>query len=320
MPDTTLSGVTVQPLSGHIGAEIYGVDLAKPLDDSVIETIRSAVLRWKVVFFREQDIDHAAHVAFGQRFGELIRMPARGSVSPKDYPEIETTADFLEHGPTFGLDNNEWTERNRHSPWRGWHIDASPRIDPPTATILRAEQVPSYGGDTMWANLAAAYTGLSEAVQRLADGLRVEHRLGVTYRPRPGRDAYVEHLMENQAATIHPLVRVHPETGERVLFIDCQYIEQIIGVSRFESQGLLSMFTEQILRPEYTVRFRWEPGSVAFWDNRSTMHLGPVDTAHLESGIPRIMHRVMVVGDIPVGVDGKPSESLVGAPLNPKLS
>jgi alpha-ketoglutarate-dependent sulfate ester dioxygenase len=239
----------------------------------------------------------------------------RGSVSPSEYPEIETTADFLEHGPAYGMDNAEWTERNRHTPFRGWHIDSITRIDPPAATILRAEKVPAYGGDTMWANLAAAYAGMSEPVRRFADGLRAEHRLGVTYRPRNGPDAYLAYLRDKQTAAVHPLVRVHPETGERTLFMDCQYIDRIVDVTRFESRGLLDLFTREILRPEYTVRLRWEPGHVAFWDNRATMHLGPVDTVHLGNDEPRIMHRIMLAGDIPVGVDGKPSHALVGDPL-----
>ncbi|MFE0509891.1 TauD/TfdA dioxygenase family protein, partial [Streptomyces sp. NPDC058964] len=128
--------------------------------------------------------------------------------------------------------------------------------------------------------------------------------------PRPGDDAYVRHLIDHQTATLHPLVRVHPETGERVLFVNGYYVEQIADVSRPESAALLEMLLEQAVRPEYTVRFRWEPGSVAFWDNRATIHLAPSDNAHLD--FPRIMHRVMLTGDVPVGVDGRPSQALVG--------
>ncbi|PJM92245.1 TauD/TfdA dioxygenase family protein [Streptomyces sp. CB01373] len=304
-------GIEVRPVAGYIGAEIIGVDLAGEFDDTVAAEIREAVLRWKVVFFRGQRLDHASHVALARRFGEPVVLRRRGGASPSDVSEVETTADRLELGGRFGMDHDEWLRRRRHTLLRGWHCDHGARVDPPAATILRAETVPPYGGDTTWANLAAAYAGLSAPVRAFVDGLRAEHRLGVGYQPRPGDDAYVRHLMGHQIATVHPLVRVHPETGERVLFVNGYYVEQIEGLSRAESAAILEMLLEQAVRPEYTVRFRWEPGSVAFWDNRATIHLAPGDSAHL--GHPRIMHRVMLAGDVPVGVDGIPSEPVTGS-------
>ncbi|MGW5035954.1 TauD/TfdA dioxygenase family protein [Streptomyces nigra] len=304
------TAIEVHPVAGHIGAEITGVDLAGGLDDTEVAAIRAAVLRWKVVFFRDQRLDHTGHVEFARRFGEPVVLRRRGSASPEKHPEIETTADRLELGGRFGMEHDEWLRRRRHHLLRGWHCDHGARVDPPAATILRAETVPPYGGDTTWANLAAAYAGLSAPVQRFVDGLRAEHRLGVGYQPRPGDDAYVRHLLDHQVATLHPLVRVHPETGERVLYVNGYYVEQIDGLSRAESAAVLDMLLEQAVRPEYTVRFRWRPGSVAFWDNRATIHLAPSDTAHLD--VPRIMHRVMLAGDVPVGVDGTPSQPLTG--------
>ncbi|MEU6277047.1 TauD/TfdA family dioxygenase [Streptomyces populi] len=301
----------VKPAAGHIGAEITGVDLADPLTDEAVAAIRAALLRWKVLFFRGQRLDHAAHVAFARRFGTPVRLRSRGSVSPGEFPEVETTADRLELGGRYGMDHEEWLRRRRHSLLRGWHCDHGARVDPPAATILRAETVPPYGGDTTWSNLAAAYAGLSAPVRAFADTLRAEHRLGVGYQSRPGDDAYLRHLLDRQITTDHPLVRVHPETGERVLFVNGYYVEQILGVSRPESRALLDMLLEQATRPEYTVRFRWEPGSVAFWDNRATVHLAPGDTAHLDH--PRVMHRVMLAGDVPRGVDGEPSVPVVGS-------
>lgn len=302
--------VEVRPVAGHIGAEITGPDLAGELDDAVVAEIRAAVLRWKVVFFREQKLDHAAHVAFARRFGAPVVLRSRGSASPAGFPEVETTADRLELGSRYGMDHAEWLRRRRHTLLRGWHCDHGARIDPPAATILRAETVPPYGGDTTWSNLAAAYAGLSRPLRRFVDGLRAEHRLGVGYQARPGDDAYVRHLLDHQTASHHPLVRVHPETGEHVLFVNGYYVEQILGLSRAESGPILELLLEQATRPEYTVRFRWEPGSVAFWDNRATIHLAPSDTAHLDA--PRIMHRVMLAGDVPVGVDGEPSVPVTG--------
>ncbi|MFI9797561.1 TauD/TfdA dioxygenase family protein [Streptomyces sp. NPDC052302] len=307
---TRAAGIEVKPVAGHIGADITGVDLAGELDDGQVSAIRAAMLRWKVVFFRDQRLDHAAHVALARRFGEPVVLRRRGSASPEKFPEVETTADRLELGGRFGMEHDEWLRRRRHHLLRGWHCDHGARVDPPAATILRAETVPPYGGDTTWANLAAAYAGLSEPVRRFVDGLRAEHRLGVGYQPRPGDDAYVRHLLDHQVASLHPLVRVHPETGERVLYVNGYYVEQIDGLSRAESGAVLEMLLEQAVRPEYTVRFRWEPGSVAFWDNRATIHLAPGDTAHLD--VPRVMHRVMLAGDVPVGVDGTPSRPLTG--------
>ncbi|MBQ1093177.1 TauD/TfdA family dioxygenase [Streptomyces sp. B93] len=305
------AGIEVRPVAGHIGAEVTGVDLAADLDDAQVAAVRAAVLRWKVVFFRGQSLDHAAHVRFARRFGEPVVPRRRGSASPADVPEVETTADRLELGGRFGMEHEEWLRRRRHTLLRGWHCDHGARVDPPAATILRAETVPPYGGDTTWSNLAAAYAGLSAPVRDFVAGLRAEHRLGVGYQPRPGDDAYVRHLLDHQVATVHPLVRVHPQTGERVLFVNGYYVEQIDGLSRPESQAVLDMLLEQAVRPEYTVRFRWEAGSVAFWDNRATIHLAPSDNAHL--GLPRVMHRVMLAGEVPVGVDGRPSRAITGS-------
>ncbi|MER7619081.1 TauD/TfdA dioxygenase family protein [Nonomuraea wenchangensis] len=309
---TVETGVRVRPVAGHIGAEIDGVDLAAGLDDAAVAAIREALHRWKVVFFRGQRLDHAGHVALARRFGEPVVPARRGSASPEGFPEVETTADRLELAGRYGMEREEWLERRRHSQLRGWHCDHGARIDPPAATILRAESVPAYGGDTTWANLVAAYEGLSEPVRRFVDGLRAEHRLGVGYQPRAGDDAYLRHLLSHQVATLHPLVRVHPETGERVLFVNGYYLERVAEVSRLESGPLLELLLGQATRPEYTVRFRWEPGDVAFWDNRATMHLAPSDTGQLAQ--PRVMHRVMLRGEVPLGVDGRPSEPITGPP------
>ncbi|MFJ6940333.1 TauD/TfdA dioxygenase family protein [Streptomyces sp. NPDC101132] len=304
------SAVEVRPVAGYTGAEVVGLDLAKPLSDAEAAAVRAALLRWKVLFFRGQHLDHEAHLAFARRFGTPVAPSRRGSVSPPEFPGIETTADRLELGGRYGMDRAEWLDRRRHTLLRGWHCDHGARIDPPAASILRAESVPAYGGDTCWSNLAAAYAGLSAPLRAFVDGLRAEHRLGVGYQPRPGDDAYVRHLLDHQQASHHPLVRVHPESGERLLFVNGYYVEQILGLSRAESAPLLEMLLEQAVRPEYTVRFRWEPGDVAFWDNRATVHLAPNDTGVADG--PRVMHRVMLAGEVPVGVDGRPSDPVTG--------
>ena len=318
MTEHQAAELDVRPAAGHIGAEIVGVDLGGGLDEGTVEGIRVALHRWKVLFFRGQKLDHAGHVAFARRFGELVPPRSRGTASPADFPYVETTADRRELAGRYGQDRADWLDRRRHSPLRGWHSDLTTWIDPPSATILRAEDVPDYGGDTTWSNLAAAYAGLSEPIRRFADGLRAEHRHGVGYLAVPGRDDYLQRLQEHPVVTVHPLVRVHPQTGERLLFVNGYYVERIVGVSRVESHPLLELFLQQATRPEYTVRFRWEAGSVAFWDNRATIHLAPADTEHLDA--PRIMHRVLLAGEVPVGTDGRRSTSVAGDPLSPGLS
>ena len=169
------------------------------------------------------------------------------------------------------------------------------------ASILRAETVPPYGGDTSWSNLVAAYEGLPEPFRELADKLRAKHSFAPDY---------------GKFAAIHPVVRVHPETGERALFVSpgfTRHSREIVGLSKRHSECLLGLLYEQIARQEYTVRFRWEPGSVAFWDNRATAHLAPNDLGHLD--YERVMYRITLNGDVPVGPDGRESELVEGEPV-----
>ncbi len=190
----------MRPAAGHIGADITGVDLAADLDEDTVAAIRAAVPRWKVVLFRGRRLDHAGHVAPARRFGEPVVLPRRGSASPADFPGIETTADRLELGGRYATDHDEWLRRRRHTLLRGWHCGHGAPVDPPAAAILRAGTVPPYGGDTTWADLAAAYAGPSALVREFADRLRAEHRLGVGYQPRPSDDACVRHLLDHQTA------------------------------------------------------------------------------------------------------------------------
>ncbi len=294
------SGVRVQPLSGYTGAEIKGVDLSKPLDDATTHDIRQALLRWKVVFFRDQNIDHDQQAAFASRFGEV------------------TYAHPLEDEPIAGapqilpIDRRRYERRDgrRYSYEQRWHTDVTAVVNPPAASILRAVTVPDVGGDTSWTNLAAAYENLSEPLRKLADGLRAEHRFNARTRFRDPDNPFTRRVAANPQVSIHPVVRVHPETGERVLFVSPGFTSHIIGLSQKESDSLLELFFDQITKPAYTVRFRWNPGDIAFWDNRATAHLAPQDLDHLD--VERVLYRVTLTGDIPVGVDGARSELVEG--------
>jgi alpha-ketoglutarate-dependent taurine dioxygenase len=193
-------------------------------------------------------------------------------------------------------------------------------VNPPAGSILRADVLPPYGGDTTWTNLVAAYEGLSPSVKAFVDTLRAEHRYGVNYQPAAGEDRYSERLRRVPLVSIHPVVRVHPETGERALFVSPGFTDHIVDVTPHESRWILEHLFGEITRPEYQVRFRWAPGSVAFWDNRATAHVGPTDLEALDAAaeargeepVERVLHRVTLIGDVPVGPDGRASEQVEG--------
>ena len=295
--------VDVVPMAIHIGAEIRGVDLSRPLPPQQVSAIRAALLRWKVVFFRDQVLDHRKHIAAARHFGETTA----GHVvygSDSEYPQIYSVAKNRKA--------NRFQGQVLFRAWSGWHTDITAAINPPAASILRGDVVPPYGGDTQFTNLVAAYNALSPVMQKFVDGLRGVHR----FAPPPGVDQtpeYLELMRKRTLVSEHPIVRVHPETGERALFVSPSFLKSIVGVSPRESQVLLEFLWEHIVRPEFTVRFRWAPGSIAFWDNRATAHLAPRDI--FDSDFDRQFYRVTLVGDVPVGVDGKPSTAIEGSPI-----
>jgi alpha-ketoglutarate-dependent sulfate ester dioxygenase len=301
--DTALQ---VTPLSGWTGALITGVDLAAPLSALDIAGINEALHRWKVVFFRDQILDHASQIAFGAQFGDVTPgHPYEGDSAPADFPQIHTVSPAA-------YDHRYGTRyRKKQSPnGPGWHADVTPLINPPSHSILRAEVVPPYGGDTQFVNVAAVYQGLSASVRELIDELHAEHRFGATVSADRSDEKIGDLVRTNPLASIHPVVRVHPQTGERVVYVNPSFTREIVDLSPRESRHVLDLLFEEIARPEYTVRFNWAPGSVAFWDNRAALHLAPRDFEHVEGD--RVLHRITLVGDIPVGVDGRQSQSLSG--------
>lgn len=308
--------LTVERVTGHLGADIHGVDLAGPLSPETVAGIRAALLTHKVIFFRGQKLDHTSHVTLARRFGEITRRAgARHGSHPDGFPEI-LTVDPEAEDARYGRDFEERYRRKwlRHD--SGWHTDLASAVNPPAISILRSEVTPVYGGDTHWTNLAAAYRGLSEPLRKLVDGLRAEHTFFAgTQMLRSSTDdmkTLADHAPDALIA-IHPVVRVHPETGERALFVQPASVVRVLDLLPPESGHLLDLLFEQITRPEYTVRFRWEPGCVVFWDNRATAHLPPVDLGHTEQH--RTLFRISLLGDRPVGPDGFTSEAVVGSPL-----
>jgi taurine dioxygenase len=308
--------IRISPVAGHIGAEITGVDIAEPLAPSTVDTIRTALRTHRVIFFRDQHIGHREHIAFARHFGELTRADPHRDAADPQFPQI-LTIDPRPDEQRYGRDFEQRYRRRRIAHYCSWHIDNSMVVNPPAGSILRAETVPTYGGDTQWTNLVAAYEGLSEPLQALADGLRAEHRFLAGFQMLDHDDEVSEIVAMMNAKpviAVHPVVRVIPETGERALFISPSTTSRILGLSTAESRWLLDLLCQQITRDEYRVRLRWAPGSVAFWDNRTTAHLAALDHDHLDS--PRRLYRVTLLGERPVGPDGTPSEAIAGAELN----
>ncbi len=300
---TAKEAIKVTPLTLHIGAEVHGVDLARPLPPNQLREIREAFLKWKVIFFRDQHLDHAQHVAMARQFGEpTIGHAVFGHV--EGHPEIYSVA------------KNRTANENRAAmmvtPWSGWHTDITAAVNPPCASILRGVTIPPYGGDTFWTNLAAAYTGLSQTMRGFVDGLRGIHKFVPRENPAAG-SVYNERVKRRALASEHPLVTVHAETGERVLFVSPSFLKSVVGLTPRESQKLLEMIWEHVTRPEYTVRFKWNEGDIAFWDNRSTSHLAPTDI--FASDFDRQLYRITLVGEPLVGIDGRPSRSIEGLPI-----
>jgi alpha-ketoglutarate-dependent taurine dioxygenase len=312
--DQRRTAVEVRPVAGYIGADIGGVDISQPLTSLQVAEIKDALHRYKVIFFRDQNLTHAAQVAFGSNFGQLTYAHPHDEAPPKEHPEI-FTVDMRRYEERYGKEFRKEYQRRDYGYFTGWHTDVTAAVNPPAASILRAESVPEIGGDTQWTNLVAAYEGLSAPLREFLATLRAEHRYGGAD-AQNGNGSYSKRVQDNLLVAIHPVVRVHPETGERALFVNPGFTSHIVDLSARESHAILELLYSEIARPEYTVRFRWEPGSVAFWDNRATAHLAPKDYEHL--GERRTLHRVTVIGDVPKGPDGRESELIAGRPFTAK--
>jgi taurine dioxygenase len=265
----------VAPLTPSIGAEISGIDLGEEQDGAVIAEIRAALLAYKVIFFRDQFITPEQHIAFARRFGPLEIHPA----TPKDQPNPEVL--HIAHGPDSRGRENEW------------HSDVTWRAEPSLGSILRAIEVPEVGGDTLFADMAAAFRGLSPAMQDWCRSLSAVHDIARVFARRLGKS--IEELHEQYPPQLHPVVRTHPETGEQALYVNTAFTSHIEGVSGQESEWLLAHLYRQAAVPEIQCRFRWRAGSIAFWDNRAGQHYAASDYFPAV----RRMERVTIAGDRP---------------------
>src|SRR3954447_1337613 len=299
--DAAALGLDIRPMAGHIGAEILGVDLAAPISAEVLAAIRSTLLQWKVIFFRDQDITQEQHIAFGRLFGEVTPAhPTLPAMFP-EHPEI-LLLDNEQYGLKDGVPEGKLIESR-------WHTDVTFVVNPPMGSILRGVVVPEYGGDTQWINLIAAYRYLSEPIRTMIDGLHAVHHNVLPAGQGDGMSNLKSTFQSKDIRSVHPVVRVHPETGEKSLFVNPNFTSHIVELSRQEGRHLLAMLYEHLGNPVFTVRFRWQPGSMAFWDNRATAHLVPTDTP---KEFERTMQRITIAGDVPVGPDGTSSYALAG--------
>jgi taurine dioxygenase len=277
------SRVEVRPIAGACGAEIDGVAIGDDIDDATIGEIRQALNRHCVIFFRDQQFDAAQHKAFARRFGDIFVQPNYRGMQLDD----EIVMVRREPG-------------DPHIVGEDWHADTTMVGAPPMGAILYAIEVPPFGGDTCFANQYLAYDTLSDGMKRLLDGLRAVHSDRMVAGPQAGRNAHRSTKVREDSGwretiSTHPVVRTHPETGKKLLFVNRSYTVGFEGMSEAESRPLLDYLLKHGHRPEFTCRFRWQSGSVAFWDNRSVKHLAVNDSGPYR----RLMRRVQIAGDRP---------------------
>lgn len=291
--------ITVTKLGSRIGARIDGVSLGGHLDDAAVETIRRALLTHKVVFFRHQHhLDDEQQLDFARLLGTPIGHPAASALAAKHMPVITPI-------------DSEYGKATR------WHTDVTFAANYPAASILRAVTLPSYGGSTLWASTVAAYQHLPEPLKHLVENLWALHTNRYDYvsteavmSMSDAQRAFRQAFEKPDFRTEHPVVRVHPETGERALLAG-DFVRGFVGLDNHESSVLLQLLQRRITMPENTIRWAWAPGDVAMWDNRATQHRAIDDY----DDQPRLMHRITLMGDVPVNVHGERSRVVSGTPL-----
>ncbi|MEQ1787521.1 MAG: TauD/TfdA family dioxygenase, partial [Acidimicrobiales bacterium] len=264
------------PLGATIGATLTGVDLTQTLPDEVIAEIRQALLDYKVVFFRDQHLTAPQHVAFARRFGDLEVHPFLKN--NEALPELVR----FEKSPEVGGYEN------------GWHSDVTWRVEPSMGSILRAIEVPSSGGDTLFSDMYAVYEGLDDETRALIDPLRAEHDFSQVFGAVIPAEKKAE-MREQYPLVEHPVVRTHPETGRKLMYLNRFFGLRIVGLPEEESQALIDRLCRQAETVEYQCRFQWAPGSIAFWDNRAVQHYASSDYWPAR----RVMERATIIGDRP---------------------
>ena len=267
------SSFVISPLQPTIGAEISGIDISRPISDDVRDAIKAAVLKYKVVFFRDQTLDNAQHAAFANRFGPLYTHPSTkhdAKITPLHQISAEEAKTYLDTVTPKQLRN-------------AYHTDTSWRLVPTWGAVLRAVDLPELGGDTIWVDAGLAYRALPDDIKARLEGKFVTHDFNSAL-VRAGHEYPI---------VAHPIVRAHRETGQKILWVNFTQRPHIVGVDIADGKALLTTILAQYKKPEYQVRFSWRPGSVAFWDNRGAVHYA----IRNYGDFPRLMHRVLIADE-----------------------
>ncbi|AZG16541.1 TauD/TfdA dioxygenase family protein [Cupriavidus pauculus] len=278
----------IRPLGAALGAEVVGLDLSQPLSDDDFRRIHRAHLDHHVVVFRDQRITPDQQIAFSRRFGPL-QIHVLHQFQLANHPEILIVSNVLRDGKPIGLGDAG----------HFWHSDLSYKEKPSLGSLLHAIELPAEGGDTLFANMHAAYDGLSDALKRRVEGLTAEHTYLARYAELQQRSPWRPNLTPEQIAqvrpVVHPVVRTHPETGRKALFVSEHFTTRIVGLPEAESRALLDELFAHSVQPRYVYRHHWRAHDLVFWDNRSLLHLAGGTPDHLR----RVMYRTTIEGDTP---------------------
>jgi taurine dioxygenase len=271
--------IEARRISGALGAEIAGVDLSGPLPKAELSELRRLWLEHLVIFFRNRDLNERQYMAFAEQFGEPVEYPMLRGL--EGYPKITEVKKFEHERVPFG---------------GIWHTDTAYLERPPMASMLLAREVPPAGGDTLFANMYLAFESLSPALKKLLEGLKAINSSTKADASKTREDALKSAAKDSRNfAAEHPVVRTHPETGRKALYVNSGHTVRFAGWTEEESAPLLQFLFNHQVKPEFTCRFSWQPGSIALWDNRCVQH-NPVNDYH---GYRRVMHRITLAGDVP---------------------
>jgi taurine dioxygenase len=283
-----VSAFQLRAFDGPLGAEVVGLDLSRPLPDEVFSRLHRAHLDHHVLVLRDQRITPAQQIAFSRRFGPL-QIHVLDRFQLPGHPEVLVVSNIKENGRPIGLGDAGYF----------WHSDLSYKQRPSVGSMLHAQELPAAGGDTVFANMHAAWDSLPDALRRAVQGLRAEHTYLAKYAELQRRSPWRPDLSDAQRAQVqpvaHPVVRTHPETGRKALFVSEHFTTRLVGVPQPRSDELLQALFEHSVRPDHLYRHRWQPHDLVFWDNRSVMHLA--------AGCPddqrRKLYRTTIEGDVP---------------------